>query len=146
MKTILLYALVIIGIPNFVGMVVAFPLGLILMPVARLLAPDAGLSHPLLSFLMGLCLGLGCGVTGILLTWLLAQTSNVALPIISSVWALIYYYSRGVDKLEGWAYVVGVFCAMGRFLDVAHMNSNAAQQIGYESRSQAQRSPLPPKS
>jgi len=115
MKTILLYVLVIIGIPNLVGMVVSFPLGLILMPIARLFSPDAGLGNPLLSFLMGLCLGLGCGATGILLTWLLAQTPNAALPIISSVWALIYYYSRGVDKLEGWAYVIGVFCAWGVF-------------------------------
>jgi hypothetical protein len=115
LKTIALYVLVIIGIPNLVGMIVAFPLGLILIPVARLFAPDGGLGHPLYSILMGLCLGVGCGATAILLTWVLAQTSNVALPIISSVWALIYYYSRGVDKLEGWAYVVGVFCAWGAF-------------------------------
>src|SRR5438128_2199554 len=115
LRTILIYALVVIGIPNLVGMIVAFPLGLILMPIARLLAPNAGIGNPFYSILMGLCLGLGCGVTGILLTWLLAQTPNVALPIISSVWALIYYYSRGVDKLEGWAYVVGVFCAWGAF-------------------------------
>ncbi len=116
LRTILLYILVVIGVPNLIGLLVAFPFGLISMPVARLLLPsDAGLSHPLNSILMGLAMGLGCGVTGVLLTWLLAQNPIVVPPIISSIWALIYYYSRGVDKLEGWAYVVGVFCAWGAY-------------------------------
>ena len=115
MKTILLYLLVIIGIPNLVGMVVAFPLGLILMPLARVFMRDSGLGNPLYSILMGLSLGLGCGITGIFLSRLLSQRPSIALPIISSIWALIYYYSRGVDKLEGWTYVAGVFGAWGAF-------------------------------
>jgi ABC-type Mn2+/Zn2+ transport system permease subunit len=111
-KTILLYGLVIIGIPNFAGLILGAPLALILAPVlGRATTGRFGI----LSVVVGLSMGVGCGVAGLLLAWLFGQTPNVAIPIVSSIWALIYYYSRGVDKLEGWFYVAGVFGAWGVF-------------------------------
>ena len=112
LKTILLYALVVVGIPNFVGLLVGAPFALIFAPILG--RATTGRSE-VLSVVVGISMGVGCGIAGLLLVWLFAQTPNVAIPIVSSLWALIYYYSRGVDKLEGWFYVAGVFGAWGAF-------------------------------
>src|SRR5438067_4038503 len=110
LKTILLYGLVVVGIPNFVGLVLGAPIALILAPLFGRATTGR---FEILSVLVGLSMGVGCGIAGQLLVWLFAQTPNVAVPIVSSLWALIYYYSRGVDKLEGWFYVAGVFAVWG---------------------------------
>jgi hypothetical protein len=85
------------------------------MPVARLLSADTSIGSPLYSIPMGLSLGIGCGVAFILLAWVLGQMPGIAVPIISSLWALLYYYSRGVSKVEGWANVAGIFATWGAY-------------------------------
>lgn len=96
-------------------MLVGFPLGMLLAAIPRMLLPEASLNNPLLVVPVGLSLGIGCGLAGILLVILLGQMPGTAVPILSSVWALFYYYSRSQSKVEGWANVAGIFVAWGAY-------------------------------
>ena len=106
--TILLYALFVAGIPNIVGILFSLPL----MPLAafpRWVFPRISINSPLLSISIGFALGLGCGVAGVLLVMLFGKQPGGALPLISCVWALIYYSARRQSKIEAWANIAAIY-------------------------------------
>jgi hypothetical protein len=111
MKTFLLYLGILVGVPNFVGLLVGFPLAMLLGLLFRLISPGTSLASPLMSISGGLPMGVGCGVVGIAIARLLGQVPNGAITTISSGWALVYYYSRRQPKVEAWAYVCGIYFA-----------------------------------
>jgi len=112
MKTIFLYALFLLGIPNFFGLVIGWPLGIVLIPLSRLINPTTSIGSWLLSIYMGLSMGIGFGVAGIIIVRLFGEMPGGAVPVISGAWALVYYYSRGQPKMEAWAYVVGIYVSL----------------------------------
>ena len=109
MKAILLYILFFLGIPNIVGQIFAIPLGIIAVRALRVIFPRMSTSNPFLGILAGLTFGIGCGAAGLLLVLLFGRLPDGTFPIISSVWSLFYYYSRGQPKDEAWGGVAGIF-------------------------------------
>src|SRR5262249_3967239 len=57
MKTIFLYAPFLLGISNFFGLVIGWPLGIVLIPLSRLINPTTSIGSWLLSIYMGLSMG-----------------------------------------------------------------------------------------
>jgi hypothetical protein len=112
MKTVFLYVVFLLGIPNFLGLLIGFPLAMLLAPLPRLIRLQASLTGPLMSVFMGLSMGVGCGVAGIIIVRLFGRMPGGAVPIISGALALFYYYSRGQSKTEAWAYVAGIYVAL----------------------------------
>jgi hypothetical protein len=106
--TILLYALFVVGIPNIVGILFSF----LLLPLAafpRWIFPRISLNNPLLVIPTGFTLGLGCGIAGVLIVMLFGKLPGGALPLISSIWALIYYSARRQSKIEAFSNVAGIY-------------------------------------
>ena len=112
MKTVFLYAVFLLGIPNLVGLLIGFPLAMLLGALPRLIRPQTSLTSPLISLPVGLAMGIGCGVAGILIVRLFGRIPGGVLPVISGAWALYYYYSRDQTKTEAWAYVAGIYVAL----------------------------------
>jgi hypothetical protein len=111
MKTILLYVLVLLGIPNVAGLVLGFPFAILVGSIPRRIYPRISINSPFLNVPVGLIEGAGCGAAGILLVRLFGHLPGGVIPIISSAWALFYYYSRGQSKVEAWANVAGIYAA-----------------------------------
>ena len=112
MKIVFLYLVFLLGIPNFLGLLIGFPLAMLLAPIPRLIRPKISLANPLFSVLMGLSMGIGCGVAGIIIVRLFGRMPGGAVPVISGALALFYYYSRDQSKIEAWTYVAGIYVAL----------------------------------
>ena len=107
-KTIIVYALFILGIPNLLGLLVGTPFGFILAAIVGRLSRHANSTAPL-SIAMGLSMGLGCGIVGVAAVWLFGQSASIAFPIISGLWSLFYYYSRSTIGFEALSLILGIW-------------------------------------
>jgi len=105
---IILYALVLLGIPNLVGMLFgALPL-LLTEIVRRRRGSQTRQSAQLNAMLTGFLCGTGCAITDIALVRLFGGNAPVfGLPTISSIWALFLSIRR--SKMEAWTSVVAIF-------------------------------------
>lgn len=103
MKQILAYALLVIGLTNFVGVALGDLIGL---PIAWLCP------HPVrirvVPFL-GLFGGLGSIIAALTLFWLLGLHSGISIPIITAAWISFYFLSYHQSRIEWLSYLIGIF-------------------------------------
>ena len=85
MKLIIVYALTVIGIPNFAGILAG---GIVGLPITWMLKPRNAL---ILIAVQDVFSGLGCLVSGIVLFRLFGFMPTFIVPTISGVWSLFYY-------------------------------------------------------
>lgn len=103
MKLILAYALLFIGLTNFVGLAVGTLIGL---PIDRLCPHSIRIR--VVPFL-GLFGGLGSILAALTLFWLLGLHSNIFIPIIAAAWISVYFLSYHQSRIECLSYLIGIF-------------------------------------
>jgi hypothetical protein len=111
MKQILAYAILIIGLPNWIGLLT----GLLVAPVAW------AFPHPLrlrVAPLLGVFNGLGTIISALLLFWLFGLTSGLSLPVISAVWISLYFLVYHQSRIEWLSWLVGIMIGWMIFKDL----------------------------
>ena len=111
MKTIFLYLVFLLGIPNFLGLLIGFPLAMLLVH-SRIGSPTDFASESLVERVGGVVNGYRVWRGWHYYHAPFRQMPGGAVPVISGAWALFYYYSRGQPKTEAWAYVAGIYVAL----------------------------------
>jgi hypothetical protein len=103
MKPVIAYALVVIGVTQFVGMLVG---SVISLPIAMLLphGPVKMRVVPLLEFFHGAA----ALAAALVLFWLLSVPISLILPIIIGAWLTFYFFSYGQQKSAWIANIVGI--------------------------------------
>ena len=103
MKAVIAYALVVIGVTQFVGMLVG---SVISLPIAMLLphGPVKMRVVPLLEFFNGAA----ALAAALALFWLLGASISFVIPIIIGAWLTFYFFSYGQQKSAWVATIVGI--------------------------------------
>jgi hypothetical protein len=102
-KTLIAYALVVIGVTQLLGILVGTVIGL---PIAMLLphGPVKMRIVPLLEFFNGAA----ALAAALALFWLLSVSISLILPIIIGAWLTVYFFSYGQQKSAWVANIVGI--------------------------------------
>jgi hypothetical protein len=109
MKTVIAYALVIIGIPNLVGILFG---ALVQTPIIGLLSVSGKFRLTVLPYMEVFC-GFGAVVAAILLFHFLGATLSIAIPILIAAW-MSFYFWRYKQSPQAWcSWLVGI--AVGWF-------------------------------
>ena len=106
MKTVIAYALVVIGVTQFLGLLVG---GLIAVPIGMLLPHGpvkVRVGPPLMEFFNGAA-ALACALA---LFWFLGVSISFVLPIIVAAWLTFYFFFRSPEEKSPWVgAIVGIF-------------------------------------
>ena len=102
MRTVIAYALVILGVTQLVGMFVG---GLITVPIAMITPHELKTRvQQVLEFFHGAA----ALAAAIALFWLLSVPVTVVLPLIIGAWLTFYFFAYGQSKIAWVAIVAGV--------------------------------------
>lgn len=114
MRAFLAYALLVIGVPLFIGLAI----GTVLMvPVARLLHSKTRISAANLLYLE-IVNGLAASAAGALLFRFFGLTANLLVPLIMSAWITFYFFAYH-QPLRAWvSWLAGMFLG---WLTIARM-------------------------
>ena|ERR1035438_1093094 len=105
MKAFIAYALVVIGVPMFVGMAIG---GILQIPLARFLHSKSSISVTNLIYLE-IINAFVASVAGALLFRLFGLTPGLVVPMIMSAW-ITFYFFRYHQPLRGWvSWLAGIF-------------------------------------
>jgi len=88
MKTFVAYALIIVGLPHAIGLLVGLPFGRLACRLAPL-----GQGYKALS-IVDILNGLGCFAAGFLLFRLLSLQITLALPVILGLRSAVYFFPK----------------------------------------------------
>lgn len=109
MKTVIAYALVIVGVPCLVGILLG---ALIEFPIIILLRESGKFQLAALSYLEVFS-GLGAIISATFMFHLLGATPTIAIPIIITAWMSFYFWAYR-QQLQAWcSWLVGI--AVGWF-------------------------------
>jgi hypothetical protein len=104
MRTAIAYALVVVGIPNLVGIFLG---ALVMFPIIGLLGLSGKFRLTVLPYLEVFC-GFGAAVAALFLFHLLGATPSIAVPVIIAVW-MSFYFWRYKQSPQAWcSWLVGV--------------------------------------
>jgi len=105
MKAFVAYALVVIGVPVFVGMALG---ALLVIPLTQLLHTKTSISVANLIYLESIN-AFVASVAGALLFRLFGLTPGLVVPVIMSAWVTFYFFSYH-QPLRGWvSWLAGIF-------------------------------------
>jgi hypothetical protein len=105
MKAFIAYALLVIGVPVFVGMAVG---SILTMPIARLLHSKTKISLSNLLYLE-IVNGFVASVAGAFLFRIYGLTAGIAVPVIMAAWVTFYFFCYRQPKREWVSWLAGLF-------------------------------------
>jgi len=104
MKTFFAYALLVAGVPTFVGNLSGFITAWLFS--AFITSTEGRTKHfPVVSVFNGLA----ASITGALLVRLFGLTPGLSVPIIMTVWVTFYFFSYHQSKRELVSWIAGIF-------------------------------------
>ena len=104
MKEVIAYALLVIGVPLFVGMAVG---SILAIPIAWLLRSKTSLGPNSLQYLEAIN-GFAASLAGALLFRLFGLTPGVSVPGIMMAWVTVYFYAYKQPKLAWVSWLAGL--------------------------------------
>jgi hypothetical protein len=116
MKAFFAYALLVVGVPVFVGMAIG---GIITAPLGRLLHTKTSLSlttGPRLADFLEVADGFMASVAGAFLFRLFGLTPRPAVPIIMSTWITFYFFAYHQPKQAWVSWLAGLLIGWFLFL------------------------------
>jgi hypothetical protein len=105
MKAFAAYAILVLGVPVFIGLVVGT---VFTMPITRLLHNKTSISLSNL-FYLEIVNGFVASLAGAFLFWIFGLTPGIAVPLIIAAWATFYFFSYHQPKREWISWLVGLF-------------------------------------
>ncbi len=121
MRQILAYVLLIVGVPNYIGLIVG---GLVRAPLAW--AFPLSLRTRVIQFGALFC-GFGAIAAAVLLFWLLGVAPGWAIPLICGIWVSTYFVLYDQSRFELFWFLAGIWVGW-IVLYVAVVRPNQAMQ------------------